>query len=66
MKEYLFLLKMIAVTIAAESDQPWSVGWPGHANITAMEKDYNLENTTDVNVTKDSKSLFLCVCQIQA
>ena len=58
MKEYLLLLKMISVTIAVELDHPGSVGWPGHANITAMDKDYNLENTTDVNVTKDSKSVF--------
>ena len=49
---------MISVTIAVELDHPGSVGWPGHANITAMDKDNNLENTTDVNVTKESKSFF--------
>ena len=51
MKEYFLLLKIISVTIADDSDNPWNAD--GHDNLTAMDKDYNLENTTDVNVTKD-------------
>ena len=27
----------VSVTIAVESDHPWSVGWPGQDNMTAMD-----------------------------
>jgi hypothetical protein len=55
MMEYFLLLKMIAVAVAVNSDDALNFGLQ---NLTPINKDYNLENTTNVNVTKESKSLF--------
>ena len=49
------VLKIILIAAAVQADNPGNIG--GHGNATAVEKDYNRENITQVNVTKDSKSL---------
>ena len=53
MKKYLLLLNFLSVTFA---DGAQNI--TGGENVTFIANDDVLDNTTDVNITKDSKSLF--------